>query len=70
MLVKVHRGVVFAVATRTEDGGQRLGSLEEFGGSDSVAIGLVNWDVDEGPFEGRDNGAAGRDSRSRHYEIE
>lgn len=55
------------VVGRTEDSGQRLSSLEELGGADSIAVSFVNWDVDEGPLEGRDNGAARRNDGSRHY---
>lgn len=52
--------------SRTEDGGQGLGGLEELRGRNSIAVGGVDWDVDEGPLEDLDDGAAGGDS-SGHY---
>jgi hypothetical protein len=49
---------------RTKDGGQRLRSLEELNGRDSIAVGLIDRDVGEGSLERLDDGTTGRiDSR-------
>jgi len=49
---------------RTEDSGQRLRSLKELNGRDSIAVGLIDRNVGEGSLERLDDGTTGRiDSR-------
>lgn len=43
----------------TEEGGERLGGIEELAGVDGVVIGGVNGDVDEGLLDGVEEGHGG-----------
>lgn len=51
---------------RTENGGQRFGSVEELGGRNGIVLVSVDWNIDKGPFKGLHDGATGRDNGSRH----
>lgn len=51
---------------RTEDGGQRLGGLEEVQGGNGILLVGVDGDVDEGLAESLDDGLAGGDDGGGH----
>lgn len=51
----------------TKHGGQGLGSIEELGSSNGIAILGINGHVHKGLLEGVDDGGADGDIKSRHF---